>query len=107
MRAVTGHLGWLSRLGSLGDLGLLLGCNVVHNAGDLHELRLGELAEDGLELGALDETGQLEVVLGTVLHVCVRVPGVIDQIAAPDGLLDGESLALIRQLNTHRNVNSR
>lgn len=80
---------------------------MVHNAGDLHELRLGELAEDGLELGALDETGQLEVVLGAVLHVCVRVAGVIDQIAAPDGLLDGESLTLIRQLNTHRNVNSR
>ena len=80
---------------------------MVHNASDLHELRLGELAEDGLELGALDETGQLEVVLGAVLHVCVRVAGVIDQIAAPDGLLDGESLTLIRQLNTHRNVNSR
>ena len=107
MRAVTGDLGRLGGFRGLGDLGLLLGCNVVHDAGDLHELRLGELAENGLKLGALDQTCQLEVVLGAVLHVGICVPSVIDQVAAPDRLLDRKSLALIRQLNTHRNVNSR
>lgn len=49
----------------------------VHYAGDFHVLRLGELAEDGLELRALDKTGQLEVVLGAVLHISVSVPGVL------------------------------
>lgn len=83
-RAVCGRLSWLGGFGGLGDLGLLLGCDVVHDACDLHEFRLGELAQNRLKLGALDQTGQLEVVLRAVLHVGVCVPGVIDQVAAPD-----------------------
>ena len=107
LRAITGHLGGFRRFGGLCHLGLLLGRDVIHDSGNLHELRLGELAEDGLEFWTLDQTCQLEVVLGAVLHVRIRVARVINQVPAPYRLLNRESLALIRQLNTHRNVNSR
>lgn len=42
-------------------------CDNIHDSGDLHELRLSEFAEDGLELGPLDKTCQLEVILSAVL----------------------------------------
>ena len=66
----------------------------VHYAGDFHVLWLGELAEDGLELRALDKTGQLEVVLGAVLHISVGVPRVLNEITTPDTLLDRLPLIL-------------
>ena len=42
-------------------------CDNIHDSGDLHELRLSEFAEDGLELRPLDKTCQLEVILSAVL----------------------------------------
>ena len=42
-------------------------CDNIHDSGDLHELRLGEFAKDGLKLGPLDKTCQLEVILSAVL----------------------------------------
>ena len=88
-------------------MSFLLGSDHVHNSGDFHELGLGKLPQDGLQLRALDQTGQLEVILGTMFHVCVRVASIINQVATPDALLDANTLTLIGQLNAHRNVNSR
>ena len=87
-------------------MSFLLGSNHVHDSGDLHELGLRELPQDGLQLRPLDQTGQLEVVLGAVFHVRVGVASIIDQVATPHALLDADTLTLIGQLNAHRNVDS-
>ena len=80
---------------------------MVHDAGDLHEFGLSELAKDGLKFRALDQACELEVILGAVLHVRVSVASVIDQITAPNRLLNRKSLTLIWQLDAHCNINSR
>ena len=72
-------------------MSFLLGSNHVHDSGDLHELRLSEFAKDGLKLGPLYETCQLEVVLSAVLKVAVSVAGVLDQVPCPDALLRGST----------------
>ena len=83
----------------------LFGSYHVHNSGDFHEFGLREFPQDGLKLRPLDQTGQLEVVLGAVFHVCVCVASIIDQVATPHALLDSDALSLARQLNAHSNVN--
>ena len=102
--------GRFSTFARLGHLALLFFCYSVHDAGDLHVFGLGELSEDGLQLATLNQTGQLEVVLRAVLHLCVGVPRVLDQVAAPHALLlNRESLRamLVRQLDAHRDVKRR
>ena len=102
---MTRRRGWLSRLGRLCHLGFLFGCDHIHNPGYLHELGLSEFPQDGLQFRALYKTGQLEVILGAVLHVCVCVSRILDQVAAPYALLDPDTLILIGQLNAHRDIN--
>ena len=62
-------------------------CDNVHDSGDFHELRLSEFAKDGLELGPLDKTCQLEVVLSAVLQIAVSVACVLNQVPCPHALL--------------------
>ena len=96
-----GRLGrfWRLRKGSL-----LLGRNVVHDAGDFHELGLCEFSKDGLEFRPLNKAGQLKIILGTVLHISVSVTGVLYQVTRPDTLLTGPFAALVGELDSERYI---
>ena len=40
-----------------------------------------------------------------MLHLSVSIPRILDQVSAPDALLYGEALGLVRQLDAHGDVN--
>ena len=92
---------------SLRNLLVMLLSYSVHDAGDLKELRLGEFAQNCLQLRTLDQTRQLEVVLGTVLKVAVLVTRVLDQIPGPHALLARSGASAIRQLDAQGHVDGR
>ena len=50
----------------------------VHDASHLQVLLLGELSENGLQLGLLNQRSQLKVVLGTTLQIRADIPRVLD-----------------------------
>lgn len=62
----------------LGDLLVMLLCDSVHDASYLQILWVCEFAQNGLQLGPLNQTGQLEVVLGTRLKIAVLKACVFD-----------------------------
>jgi len=82
--------------------------NRVHDARHFEELWLRELAQNSLQLGPLNQTGQLEVVLGAVLKIAVLIPCVLHEVSCPNGLLTlTVATVLVLELDAHCHIQCR